>query len=137
VADEDRISVGSDSDLVIARQKGRELAGQLGFSGTDATLIATAISELARNILTYAGTGEIAISHVFENGRDAIVVVALDEGPGIADTEAATNEGFTTGRGLGMGLPGTRRLMDEFQIHSEVGKGTRVVVKKWRGRAHG
>jgi serine/threonine-protein kinase RsbT len=137
VADEDRVSIGSDSDLVLARQKGRELAGQLGFSGTDATLIATAISELARNILTYAGAGEITLSRVFENGRDGIVVVARDEGPGIADIDAATNEGFTTGRGLGMGLPGTRRLMDEFQIHSEAGKGTQVVIKKWRGRARG
>jgi len=137
VADEDRVSIGSDSDLVVARQKGRELAGQLGFSGTDATLIATAISELARNILTYAGAGEITLSRVFENGRDGIVVVARDEGPGIVDIDAATNEGFTTGRGLGMGLPGTRRLMDEFQIHSEAGKGTRVVIKKWRGRARG
>jgi serine/threonine-protein kinase RsbT len=137
VAGEDLILIASDADLVLARQKGRELAGQLGFSGTDATLIATAISELARNILSYAGAGEISLSHVFENGRDAIVVVARDEGPGIVDVEAATNEGFTTGRGLGMGLPGTRRLMDEFQIHSEAGKGTRVMVKKWRGRVVG
>jgi serine/threonine-protein kinase RsbT len=137
VADEDLIFIESDADLVVARQRGRELAGLLGFSGTDATLIATAISELARNILSYAGAGEISLSHVFENGRDAIVVVARDEGPGIVDVEAATNEGFTTGRGLGMGLPGTRRLMDEFQIHSEAGKGTRVMVKKWRGRVGG
>jgi serine/threonine-protein kinase RsbT len=137
VAGEDLILIESDADLVLARQKGRELAGQLGFSGTDATLIATAISELARNILSYAGAGEIGLSHVFENGRDAIVVVARDEGPGIVDVEAATNEGFTTGRGLGMGLPGTRRLMDEFQIQSEAGKGTRIMVKKWRGRVVG
>ncbi len=137
MADEDLIFIESDADLVVARQRGRELAGLLGFSGTDATLIATAISELARNILSYAGAGEISLSHVFENGRDAIVVVARDEGPGIVDVEAATNEGFTTGRGLGMGLPGTRRLMDEFQIHSEAGKGTRVMVKKWRGRVGG
>lgn len=137
MADEGLISIESDADLVVARQKGRELAGQLGFSGTDATLIATAISELARNILAYAGVGEISLSHVFENGRDAIVVVAQDEGPGIVDVEAATNEGFTTGRGMGMGLPGTRRLMDEFDIHSEAGRGTRVMVKKWRGRIVG
>jgi serine/threonine-protein kinase RsbT len=137
VADEDLISIESDSDLVVARQKGRELARQLGFSGTDATLIATAISELARNILAYAGIGEISLSHVFENGRDCIVVIAQDEGPGIVDVETATNEGFTTGRGLGIGLPGTRRLMDEFHIHSEAGKGTRVMVKKWRGRTGG
>jgi serine/threonine-protein kinase RsbT len=137
VADEGIIPIESDADLVVARQRGRELAGQLGFSGTDATLIATAISELARNILSYAGAGEISLSHVFENGRDAIVVVARDEGPGIVDVDAATNEGFTTGRGMGMGLPGTRRLMDEFDIHSEAGKGTRVTVKKWRGRIVG
>ena len=137
MADEDLVSIGSDSDLVVARQKGRELAGRLGFSGTDATLIATAISELARNILAYAGSGEITLSHLFENGRDCIVVVARDAGPGIVDIEAATNEGFSTGRGLGMGLPGTRRLMDEFDIHSEAGKGTQIVVKKWRPRAGG
>lgn len=135
MADEDLIAVGSDADLVFARQKGRELAGQFGFTVTDATLIATAISELARNILTYAGTGEIVISHVFENGRDCIVVVAQDQGPGIGDVDAATHEGFTTGRGLGMGLPGVRRLMDEFEIASEVGKGTRIMVKKWRAQA--
>lgn len=135
MAEGDRISIVSDSDLVVARQKGRELAGELGFSRTDATLIATAISELARNILDYAGNGEIAITRGFENGRNGVVVVAVDSGPGINDVEAALQEGFSTSQGLGMGLPGARRLMDEFQIHSEIGKGTRVVMKKWRYHA--
>ena len=135
MADEDLISIVSDSDLVAARQLGRQRAGKLGFSTTDATLIATAISELARNILDYAGNGEIAIGQIFENGRTGVVVVALDSGPGIVDLEAALQEGYTTAQGLGMGLPGARRLMDEFEIESEVGQGTRIVMKKWKYHA--
>jgi serine/threonine-protein kinase RsbT len=132
VAGEDRIPVAADGDLVVARQKGRDMAKRLGFSSTDATLIATAISELARNILLHAGTGEISIRHVFENGKDGIMVAAVDEGPGIVDIDAAVSEGFSSGGGLGMGLPGARRLMDEFQIHSEFGRGTRIVATKWK-----
>ncbi len=130
--DERRIAIGSDTDLILARQEGRELAAKLGFSRTDATLVATAISELARNILAYARQGEIWLRPVHENSRDGVVVVAHDAGPGIPDVEAAMEEGFTTARGLGMGLPGARRLMDEFQILSEVGAGTTVTMKKWR-----
>lgn len=130
--DEARIAIGSDADLVHARQMGRELATELGFSGTEATLIATAISELARNILSYAGSGQIAVSRIFENGRDGLVVVAVDTGPGIVDLDAAMQEGFSTAGGLGMGLPGARRLVDEFDIVSEVGAGTTVTLKKWR-----
>lgn len=129
---EGRIAISADTDLVSARQRGRELATEVGFSRTDATLIATAISELARNILAYAGKGEIELSLAYENGRDGVVVVAVDSGPGISDVEAAMEEGFSTAGGLGMGLPGARRLMDEFQVFSEAGKGTRITMKKWR-----
>jgi len=135
VEDEGRIRIAADADLVLARQKGRRLAAAMGFSGTDATLIATAISELARNILAYAGVGEIELARIHENSRDGIVVVALDSGPGIADLEAAMQEGFSTAGGLGMGLPGARRLVDEFDIVSEVGKGTTVTLRKWRAFA--
>src|SRR5438093_1817817 len=100
--DEARIAIGSDADLVHARQTGRELAAELGFSGTEATLIATAISELARNILSYAGSGEIAVSRTDLNGRTGVVVVAADAGPGIVDVEAAIQEGFSAAGGLGM-----------------------------------
>jgi serine/threonine-protein kinase RsbT len=135
MAGEHRIPIVADSDLVVARQKGREVAAEVGFSSTDATLIATAISELSRNILDYSGRGEIAISRTCENGTEGVVVMALDSGPGIGDIDSAVLEGYSSANGLGMGLPGTRRLMDEFDIRSEVGKGTTVVVKKWRSRA--
>ena len=132
-----RVIIESETDLVRARQSGRELATEMGFSPTDATLIATAISEVARNILTYAGTGEILISHVSENGQEGMVMVAVDEGPGIEDVDAALQEGFSTAGGLGIGLPGARRLVDEFALASEAGKGTQVTMKKWRGHGRG
>ena len=132
---EGRIRIAADEDVVLARQRGRELAAAAGFSQTDATLIATAISELVRNILAYAGNGEIELARVRQNGREGVVVVAADSGPGIGDLDAAMQEGFSTAGGLGMGLPGARRLVDEFDIVSEVGRGTTVTLKKWRGIA--
>jgi serine/threonine-protein kinase RsbT len=126
------VPVNADIDIVTARQKGRELARELGFTSTDLALIATAISELARNIILYANTGEIILG-VSENGsRRGIKVVARDAGPGIPDVERALEEGFSTSRSLGLGLSGVRRLMDEFDIVSEVGRGTTVTVKKWK-----
>ena len=126
------VPVNADIDIVTARQKGRELARDLGFTSTDLALIATAISELARNIILYANSGEILLS-VVENGtRRGLKVVARDDGPGIPDIERALEEGFSTSRSLGLGLSGVRRLMDEFDIVSEVGNGTTVTVKKWR-----
>jgi serine/threonine-protein kinase RsbT len=131
-----RIVVSTDGDIVVARQSGRELAEQIGCSATDATLVATAISEVARNIVTHAGRGEIVIRAVSgEADREpAIEIVARDEGPGIAEVEDAMQDGFSTGPGLGLGLPGARRLMDEFEIISEVGQGTTVVMRKRRSR---
>lgn len=126
-----RLPIAHDADIVAARQAGRQLAGPLGFSGSELTLIATAISEIARNIVTYAGSGEIMISIEEREGRQGIAVVARDEGPGIADIEQAMRDGFSTGKSLGLGLPGARRLMDEFEIVSALGRGTTVTMRKW------
>ena len=118
-------------DIVTARQRGRALAAALGFSGSDLTVIATAISELARNIIEYATTGEIVLSQDDSDGRPGIVIVARDEGPGIPDVSRALSAGYSTGPGLGLGLPGVRRLMDDFEITSDTGHGTTVAVRKW------
>ncbi len=131
MSSEIRVSIGHDSDIVTARQKGREIAAQVGFKATDLTLIATAISEVARNILTYAKTGEIVLDAVAAGARRGILVVAADQGPGIPDIEQAMRDGFSTGKSLGLGLPGARRLMDDFKIESKVGEGTTVTMKKW------
>ena len=127
-----RVHIDCDSDIVTARQKGRELANRLGFTSTDLTLIATAISELARNIVLYAQKGEILLSISDESGRSGIAVTARDAGPGIVDIERALQEGFSTSRSFGLGLSGVRRLVDEFRIESQVGSGTTVTVKKWK-----
>jgi serine/threonine-protein kinase RsbT len=134
MADEIRVPVKSDVDIVAARRKGRELAGSLGFSSGDQVLIATSISELARNIVTYAKTGEIILKATERRGRPGIVVIARDRGPGIEDPGLALKDGYSTSRSLGMGLPGVRRLMDEFEITSEIGRGTTVTVRKWSDR---
>jgi serine/threonine-protein kinase RsbT len=131
---EHHISITSDDDIVPARAEGRALAQQLGFSRIDATLIATAISEIARNILVYAGTGDVVLESRHESDRCGVAVVAHDSGPGICDIDAAMKEGFATGDGLGLGLPGARRLMDEFSIDSAPGQGTTVSMVKWRVR---
>jgi serine/threonine-protein kinase RsbT len=132
--DEIRVLVSFDADIVLAGQKGRALAATLGFSASDATLIATAISELARNIVLYAGQGEIVLTRLERTGRTGVSVVARDDGPGIADIEHAMQDGYSTSGRLGLGLPGVRRLMDDFDIASETGKGTRVTVRKWTRR---
>lgn len=132
MGDEVRIPIVLDTDIVAARVEGRRLALELGFSKTDATLVATAISEVARNILVHAREGMITISGTINEDLAELVVVASDEGPGIRDVELALRDGYSTGGGLGLGLPGVRRLMDEFRITSEEGKGTEVVLTKWR-----
>jgi serine/threonine-protein kinase RsbT len=131
---ESRIAIESDADVVTARQRARELAADLDLSSTDQTLLATAISEVARNITHYATgrRGEVIVSLVAEDdGRRGIRVVARDEGPGIADVERALQDGYTTGGGLGLGLPGARRLVDDFTIDSAPGRGTTVTLVKW------
>jgi len=127
-----RVTISSDQDIVLARQKGRSLALELGFSSGDATLIATAISELARNIVSYAGNGQILLRDIQNSTRVGISVTASDDGPGIPNISQALRDGFSTSGSLGLGLPGVRRLMDEFEINSKPGQGTKVGVKKWR-----
>lgn len=131
MAAERRVVIRSDSDIVVARQEGRALAERLGFAGTDLVAIATAISEIARNIIQYAGEGEILLSEVRKEGRSGILIVARDQGPGIANLELAMQDGYSTSGGLGLGLSGARRLVDEFEIVSELGKGTTVTMRKW------
>ena len=126
------VAIRSDQDIVLARQKGRAMAIELGFSSGDGTLIATAISELARNILSYARRGEITLKIVLAASRQGISIIASDSGPGIGDIRQAMRDGFSTSGSLGLGLPGVRRLMDEFEIVSEPGHGTIVTVKKWK-----
>ncbi len=127
------IAIQSDADIVVARQAGRSLAAQIGFSGSDLTLIAAAISEVARNIVEYAQRGWIELGIAQSGSRCGILVVARDRGPGIADVEQALRDGFSTRDSLGMGLPGARRLMDELEIVSAPGQGTTVTMRKWVG----
>jgi serine/threonine-protein kinase RsbT len=123
--------VNNELDIVAARQQGRELAVQIGFSKTDQTLIATAISELARNAVNYGRRGKIEFELVNQDKRSGITIVVTDQGPGIPNVELAMQDGFSTGKSLGMGLPGAKRLMDEFEIKSEVGVGTTITITKW------
>ncbi|OLC54644.1 MAG: ATP-binding protein [Acidobacteria bacterium 13_1_40CM_4_69_4] len=130
--DETRVPINSDHDIVTARQHGRALAQQIGFSNSNLTLIATAISELARNILLYAKQGELTLGIVEVDGRAGFSVVARDQGPGIRDVDRAMEVGYSTSGSLGLGLPGVRRLMDDFEIVSSVGRGTTVTARKWK-----
>ena len=126
-----RISITRESDIVVARQTGRALAAELGFSSCDQTLVATAISEIARNIINYAIKGELLLS-VVKNGQQGISITASDEGPGIRNIEQALQNGYSSSGSLGLGLPGAKRLMDEFEIESQPGKGTTIRMKKWK-----
>ncbi len=130
--DETRVRINSDQDIVVARQKGRSLAVALGFSSGDATLVATAISELARNIVSYAKTGDIVLKIIHGSANSGIQIVARDNGPGIADVQQALRDGFSTSGSLGLGLPGVMRLVDEFHIASVESQGTTVSIKKWK-----
>src|SRR6266540_5686136 len=125
------VLIKAAGDIVVARQKGRALAIQLGFAGSDPTVIAAAISEVARNIVNHAKHGEIVLSGVHDSRRHGIQVIARDDGPGIANVEQAMRYGFSSNKGMGVGLPGAKWLMDEFDIQSQVGKGTRVSMRKW------
>jgi len=125
------VPIRADVDVVVARQKIRGLVSDLRFSGSELTLIATAISEVARNIVSYARNGEVVMRVIQRGQRRGITVVARDRGPGIADIERAMKDGFSTSRGLGLGLPGSKRLMDEFELVSEVGRGTEITMTKW------
>ena len=124
------LEVASVEGIVAARQKVRDLASNMGFGTVDQARIATAVSELARNIYHFAGKGRVTIFSL-EGDRKGIQVVCEDDGPGIADIELAMADGYSTAKSLGLGLPGAKRLMDEFQIESELGKGTKVTITKW------
>jgi serine/threonine-protein kinase RsbT len=125
------VAIHRETDIVTARQRGRELAAAIGFRSTDQTIIALAISEIARNIVSYAQRGGISLSRLDETGRHGILIVAKDDGPGIPDIELAMRDGYSTAKSLGVGLPGAKRVMDEFDLASAVGKGTTVTMKKW------
>ena len=126
------IPVKTDLDIVAARVEGRNMAREMGFGTIDQARIATAISELARNVVLYAESGEVTIRMIVtDDRRKGLEVVCQDQGPGIADLMLAQQDGYSTSGGLGMGLPGTKRLMDEFHIETEVDVGTKVTVRKW------
>jgi serine/threonine-protein kinase RsbT len=125
------VAIDHPDDIVEARKAGHQLALDLGFSLTDVTMIATAISEIARNITSYAGRGAVSVAIADREGRKALVVRAEDQGPGIVDIERAMEDGYTTGRGLGLGLPGARRLMDRLVVESAPGRGTVIEMWKW------
>jgi len=125
------VPIEHEGDIVTARQKGRELAAASGLSVTEQTLVATAISEVARNIVVYAQRGEVVLAALEDHGRRGVQVVARDEGPGISNPELAMRDGYSSSNSLGMGLPGAKRLMDEFELSSTVGKGTTVTMRKW------
>ena len=129
--DDVQIDIASEGDIVVARQEGRSLAARMGMTRTDAVLLATAISEVARNIVQYAEKGEIVLGVIAEEGREGIVVLARDTGPGFEADEVLDDE--SRGPSPGLGLPGARRLMDDFEIESELGRGTTVTMRKWKG----
>ena len=126
------VTIRNEQDVIVARQEGRTLAQRLGFSPVDQARITTAISELARNIVVYGERGTVTLHEATDGTRAGIEVIFDDEGPGIADIDQAMGQGYTTGKGLGAGLPGTQRLMDEFEITSAPGEGTHIMIRKWR-----
>jgi serine/threonine-protein kinase RsbT len=128
----DSFPLVSDRDIVLARQETRNLARQLGLSIVDQTKIVTAVSELARNAVVHGGGGSLRCEIVTSDGKQGLRLTVSDEGPGIADLNLAMKDGWTSGSGLGIGLPGARRLVNEFHITSERGRGTTVVVTRWK-----
>lgn len=128
------IEIRSEEDIVRARNTARDFALELEFSLIDKTRIATAVSELARNTLVHGGGGQMQIESISDKSRRGIRCVFVDEGPGILDIERAMGEGFSSANSLGQGLPGARRLSDDFRIESAVGEGTRVEIAKWLER---
>ena len=131
---EARLPIVAEDDIVASRQRAREIARQLGFGAVDQSRIATAVSELTRNVVRYAtdGKGEVAIRELATSGRTGIEIIVADSGPGIQDVDQALRDGFTSGGGMGMGLPGTRRLMDEMTVDSAPNRGTIVTIRKWK-----
>lgn len=125
------VPIASSGDIVTARVRGQALALEIGFGMGDQVVVATAISEVARNILNYAGTGRVEVAPAEAGRQRGIQITAIDRGPGIVDVARAMEDGYTTGAGLGVGLPGCRRLMDDFEIDTAPGEGTTVLMRKW------
>jgi len=134
ISEQVSLRIKSDADLVVARAQARALADALGFSRTDATLLATAVSEITRNIIVHAGEGEIEMTPLYNDTKYGLRVVASDQGPGIRNAQKALEDGYAGRGGLGLGLPGVRRLVDEFEIETELDSGTTVTMVKWRLR---
>ena len=128
------VAIDNESDIIVVRKTVREAAVKLNFGLTDVTRIVTAASELARNIFLYAGSGVMKWRAIDANSAVGMELTFEDHGPGITDLEQVMQEGYTTSGGLGLGLPGAKRLMDEMEITSQVGKGTTIIIKKWRRR---
>ena len=129
----ERVDIRCEEDVVHARQRARDLSQAAGFSLVDRTRIATAASELARNVYRYAQSGFMEVEEVHDaQGRLGLRLIFIDAGPGIADVAQAMGDGYSTSGGMGIGLPGSRRLMDEFHLESAPGRGTRVEVCKWQ-----
>jgi serine/threonine-protein kinase RsbT len=124
--------IRSDLDIVIARTLARDTAKSLGFGPIDQARIATAVSELARNIFLYAGSGSVTVREIERGTRRGIEIVCEDQGPGISDIDLSLQDGYSTSRGMGMGLPGAKRLMDEFDLQTQAGVGTTITCRKWR-----
>jgi len=128
---EGKVPIRNDDDIVEVRQLVRDVTRDMGFGLTDVTRVVTAASELARNVVTHAGSGCMHWRRVQRPGSEGVELTIEDHGPGIADVDQALQEGYSTGGGLGMGLSGARRLMDELEIHSKLGEGTTIVGRKW------
>ena len=126
-----KVGLETVDDIIVSRSAIKDMAKEIGFGIVDQTKIATAVSELARNIVIYAGKGVLNVSAVMKNGKKGIEIICEDHGPGIEDIGLACKDGYSTSRGLGMGLPGSKRLMDDFDLRSVKGKGTTVVIRKW------
>src|ERR1700745_1479264 len=132
MAESERLDIGSSDDVVRARQLTRTLATEAGLSLVDQTKIITASSELARNTLDYGGGGEAVLELLEQGGRRGVRLTFEDKGPGIADIEQALKDGFTSGKGMGLGLGGAKRLCNEFSIVSKPGLGTKVIIARWK-----
>jgi serine/threonine-protein kinase RsbT len=131
---ENRVEIASEADVIRAAQRGGALADRLGFSPTERTQVVTAISEVAGNIWLYAGRGSVELAAADEPDRVGLTVVALDKGPGIPDVELAMRDGYSSRGGMGLGLPGALRLMDDFELDSQPGRGTTVTMARWKAK---
>jgi serine/threonine-protein kinase RsbT len=126
-----RLSIGEQVDVAMARRAVRQLAPQGGLSDAAAHALSTAVSEIAQNMLIHATEGELVVCVIDEPGRRGLIVIGRDDGPGIPDADRAMQDGYSTGQGLGLGLPGARRLVDDFELVADAGRGTTVTMKKW------